>query len=59
MIPSNSSLIIASGFDRMELSYLKIWTGNEYHPWALFIDNDKTSETGSKKTEEKGTDLGR
>lgn len=58
-------LILASGFDRIELSYLKIWTGNEHHPWALFIGNDKNSgcisldETGSKKTEKKGTELGR
>ena len=44
---------------------MKILTGNEYNPWALFIDNNKISHcisscvTGSKKNEEKGTEPGR
>lgn len=42
---------------------MKILTGHEYNPWALFIDNNKISRfisscvTGSKKNEEK--ELGR
>ena len=44
---------------------MKILPRNEYNPLALFIDNDKISScissgvTGSKKNEEKGTELGK
>ena len=58
-------MVLASGFDRIELPYLKILNGNEYNTWALFIGNDKISccvssgVTGSETSEEKGTELGR
>ena len=58
-------IILATGFDRTELPYLKILTGNECNSQTLFINNDKISccissgVTGSKKSEEKGTELGR
>ena len=58
-------ITLANEFDKTELPYLKILAGNEYNPWALFISNDKISScissgvTGSKKNDEKGTELGK
>ena len=56
--------MLASGFDRIKLPYLKILTKKEYSPSSLFIGNDKVSscmtsgEPGSKKNKEKHTKLG-
>lgn len=49
-------VILAIGFDRIELLYLKHLTENEYKDKILYISS---GVTGSKKNQERGIELGR